>query len=411
MSNTRAFPSFIGLAAIVASFTVVLLCSTWIHEFLVHALALGLVWNFAVMIVLSFVGSGLMTVAFKMLVKKLNFDTEWLTARRHMPRKQVAEEVREVAPYLDVMSQQLEGAIKETEEGVLALVNSINSIHQVSGTQLDRIESSEASGADLSVALKEKILIDKQLSSILEMFVEKQEQDVQSNLERIKRLQEVKSLGPLVDVISNVARQTNFLAINAAIEAAHAGDTGRGFAVLAAEIRLLSNRTAEAAVDIANKIKVATQGIDEELVNATKTDDRQASSSTMRRVMTEIDEMQDRFASASQRLFDIINGVKSGHQDIVCRLSDALGQIQFQDVVRQRVQHVQTALEELNEHLQSMTDQLVDKPWDPDSMVMLRQRLDQQVASYVMQSQLDTHQAVTGAEVAQSNDRPNIELF
>jgi methyl-accepting chemotaxis protein len=110
-------------------------------------------------------------------------------------------------------------------------------------------------------------------------------------------------------------------------------------------------------------------------------------------------------------LLRIIEGVKSGHQDIVMRLSNAMGQIQFQDVIRQRVAHVQKALEELNEHLQGMADQLEGKPWDQQTVVTLRQRLDQQVASYVMQSQVDTHQDVTGKVAVKAHDRPNIELF
>jgi methyl-accepting chemotaxis protein len=72
---------------------------------------------------------------------------------------------------------------------------------------------------------------------------------------------------------------------------------------------------------------------------------------------------------------------------------------------------VQKALEELNDHLQNMADQMVDKPWDPQTMVTLRQRLDQQVASYVMKSQVETHQSVTGKKKAPTDDRPKIELF
>jgi methyl-accepting chemotaxis protein len=328
-----------------------------------------------------------------------------------MPRETVVEEVREVTPFLDLMRKQLDGAIKETEQGVLALITSINSIHEVSGQQLDRIQSSKESGAELSLALKEKVMIDKELSHILEMVVSKQQQDAEANLGRIKRLQEVKSLGPLVDVISGVARQTNLLSVNAAIEAAHAGQSGRGFSVLAAEIRQMSLQTAEAAVSIAKQIKAATEGIDEELKGATKADEPQSATGNMHKVMSDIDEMQHRSSDASQRLLEIIDGVKQGHQDIVVRLSEALGQIQFQDVIRQRVEHVQGALEELNGHLQCLADQLAGLPWDPAVMVPLRQRLDDQVQSYVMQSQRSTHQDVTGQQSTEASERPNIELF
>jgi methyl-accepting chemotaxis protein len=309
------------------------------------------------------------------------------------------------------MSKQLDGAVKETEHGVMALITSLGAIHQVSNQQLQRIHASEESGNELATALQEKVMVDKQLSMILQMFVDKQHQDVEVNLGRIKRLQEVKSLTTLVADISQVAKQTNILAINAAVEAARAGNAGRGFAVLAAEIRELSNRTAGAAVAISLKIKTATEGIDEELKNATAVDERTSASGSMRQVIADVDDMQHRFSAASQSLLEIIEGVKSGHQDIVMGLSEALGQIQFQDVIRQRVEQVQKAQEELNEHLQSMADQLIDKPWDPQSMVSLRQRLDEQLASYVMQSQRDTHQDVVGSPAASAHARPNIELF
>jgi methyl-accepting chemotaxis protein len=407
----KAFPSITGVVSIVLTSIALVMLSPWLHEEFFPSLGLGVPWDFASVLIVSYLASTLGTWLMSKAIKGTRIDAEWPMAFKHMPREQVAEEVREVAPYLDVLSQQLDGAIKETEHGVMLLIASLNLIHEVSDQQMQRINTSDESGAALSSALEEKLMVDKQLGMILQMFVDKQQADVAVNLSRIKRLQEVQGLTSLVADISQVAKQTNILAINAAVEAARAGDAGRGFAVLAAEIRVLANRTAEAAVNISAKIKSATEGIDDELRNATEVDERSSATGSMRKVIGDVDEMQERFSTACRGLLNIIEGVKAGHNNIVTQLSEAMGQIQFQDVIRQRVEQVQKALEELNDHLQNMADQLVDKPWDQQAMVTLRQRLDQQVASYVMKSQVETHQSVTGKAKAPSEDRPKIELF
>jgi|GEM_PF-391738 len=125
------------------------------------------------------------------------------------------------------------------------------------------VTTSEASKVSNKLAQDSRSQIHATLSEVKQMSNE-----IQNSSEQVQDLAvRANNIGAVLDVIRTVSEQTNLLALNAAIEAARAGEAGRGFAVVADEVRTLARRTQDSTSEI-EKIVTSIQNSTEQAVNA-----------------------------------------------------------------------------------------------------------------------------------------------
>ncbi|WP_341581990.1 methyl-accepting chemotaxis protein [Marinobacter metalliresistant] len=186
--------------------------------------------------------------------------------------------------------------------------------------------------------------------------VQKLSKEINTAAEVIDTLgKDVSSITTVLDVIQGIAAQTNLLALNAAIEAARAGEAGRGFAVVADEVRNLAQRTQTSTEEISNMIERLQKGANDAVevmkastavsnVSMEKAQDAMEALNRIAEAITSISQMTSQIATASEQQTSVTEELNSSVTRIADQGQEAAAAASENDVYSGQIESIGTTL-------------------------------------------------------------------
>lgn len=268
----------------------------------------------------------------------------------------ISNENASVSKELSITSLQVGKNVESTVMVISDVVQKIEGIHSdtteiIHKARQNKVEITQV-GEELSKTASKITVLTAQVQSGAVI-----ENEMAMRIEQLSN--DTKQVKAVLDMIGDIADQTNLLALNAAIEAARAGEHGRGFAVVADEVRKLAERTQKSLIEIQSTINVIVQAIIE------ASEEMNRSSKNMHNLAEISNEAEDEIAAAASSMMKVTRTTEEtvnvfGHMaEMIKSTVDEIQKIDTYSSTNARsVEEISSAAEHLHEMTENLNNRL-----------------------------------------------------
>lgn len=311
--------------------------------------------------------------------------------------RDVSQAVADMNGYIDNMNNQLENQDNEIAESVSAvneITANISSLTKQIEHQAAAVTESSSSIEEMSASIQNIAKLSQDRNSRIEELLKiisvsrADAKETETDIGRVYDLSQ--NLKEITEVIDNISNQTNLLAMNAAIEAAHAGDAGRGFAVVAQEIRKLAEETGTNAKQISETLNDINNLV--EKARATSVDNLES--------FIKVEMEVGSFTQTFQEINSTMAELSAGTKEIITAVTS------LSDITS----NIRSASEEINDGSASVNSSMNNIKQLSDSVLVEIARIHEGISD-ISNSILQLHDISNESQNSTETVRSNIQQF
>lgn len=391
-------PKLLGAALVSIAIVccISMLCSSWLHENFLYPANVSYKEEITItslLSILTFIPLSVL-IAWPFASKELAALWRFLSNLGEQTKNIIDKNIQ----LDDAINEQLKVVVEDTDAAAMNLIQQARKLNDAASSLVGYLGNSNLSAQDMELEIEASVTSITNISEFIKTLPKKIREDV--DVIQQAALKEINALGVFTKLIKDISLQTKILALNAAIEAAHAGESGRGFAVVAAEVKKLSESSANAASMIEAGLRGAQitmeHGLDHSPIEQ-QVEDANSLIGSIRGLQENYDDIRQYYKT----LFVVVT---EHNTSLAKEIGEMLGQIQFQDVARQRIERACVAIAKRNEVLTELPKWLNGTIGHLDA---LPSKMQDVLDDYV--SKENSHAAVDGQ--GDGDGLPKFELF